>query len=172
MPGNATRRMLQRSIRLPIAGTASAPRMPPNDSANDVSPRSQPMSSVNGLRNMPKVKPKTGPLHTSSPVTAPATTHQGLENLGHIGAALPVLVLSGGTLLRLSEHPPPAPCQRHRQKTLNSAHGRRPRRADRLGQETDMQEAEEARADAQRQHPIEPAAHLRRGGEIDQRRLH
>jgi len=55
MPGNATRRMLQRSIRLPSTGTVSAETTPPNAIANDAVPRSQPISAMIGLRKMPKV---------------------------------------------------------------------------------------------------------------------
>src|SRR5271157_5699537 len=80
MPGNATRRMLQRSIMRPRTGTAPAPRIPPTDNANEVVPRCHPVSAMIGLRNTPNVKPRTGPLQTNKPVTAPTTTHQGLVN--------------------------------------------------------------------------------------------
>src|SRR6516165_1079212 len=80
MPGNATRRMLQRSIIFPRTGTAMAPRIPPTDNAKDVVLRIHPVSAMIGLRNTPNVKPRTGPLQTNKPVTAPTTTHQGLVN--------------------------------------------------------------------------------------------
>src|SRR5215469_4676129 len=88
MPGRATRRMPQRSIIMPRKGTAMAERMPPNDSANEVAPRCQPISSLSGFKNTPKVKPSTGPLQTSRPVTAPNTTHQGFVNFRHIATRL------------------------------------------------------------------------------------
>src|SRR5437764_9398039 len=81
MPGSATRRMLQRSIIQPNTGTIRALKMPPKDRAKEAVPRCQPISSISGFRNTPKVKAMTGPLQTTSPVTAPATTHQGLVNL-------------------------------------------------------------------------------------------
>src|SRR4051794_37245069 len=81
IPGSATRRMLQRSIIQPNIGTISALITPPKDSAKEAVPRSQPISAINGFRNTPKVKAMTGPLQTTRPVTAPATTHQGLVNL-------------------------------------------------------------------------------------------
>src|SRR6516165_6670217 len=80
MPGNATRRMLQRSIIFPRTGTAMAPRIPPTDNAKDVVLRIHPVSAMIGLRNTPNVKPRTGPLQTNNPVTAPTTTHHGLVN--------------------------------------------------------------------------------------------
>src|SRR5271166_910014 len=84
MPGNATRRMLQRSIMRPRTGTAMAPRIPPTDNANEAVLRCQPVSAMIGLRNTPNVKPRTGPLQTNKPVTAPTTTHQGLVNFSPI----------------------------------------------------------------------------------------
>jgi len=51
------------------------------DSANETVERGHCMSAAIGLRNTPEVKKRTGPLHTHSPTTAPATTHQGLPSL-------------------------------------------------------------------------------------------
>src|SRR5689334_5612263 len=94
-PGNATRRMLQRSIIRPSTGTVSAEQIPPKDNANDAVPRCHPISAMIGFRYTPKVNPRTGPLHTMSPPTAPTTTHQGLVKLSRI-AALPFVAVVDG----------------------------------------------------------------------------
>src|ERR1700726_976961 len=94
-PGNATRRMLQRSIIRPSTGTVSAEQIPPNDKANDAVPRCHPISAMIGFRNTPKVNPRTGPLHTMRPPTAPPTTHQGLVKLSRIAAPPFVAVVDG-----------------------------------------------------------------------------
>jgi hypothetical protein len=73
--------MLQRSIILPIAGTARAEQMPPTDSAKDAVLRCHPISAMIGFKNTPKVKPSTGPLQTKRPATAPTTTHHGFVKL-------------------------------------------------------------------------------------------
>src|SRR5947209_12899984 len=78
--------MLQRSIIRPSTGTVSAEQMPPNDNANDAVPRCHPMSAMIGFRKTPKVNPSTGPLQTTRPPTAPATTHQGFVKLSRIAA--------------------------------------------------------------------------------------
>src|SRR5215467_10633123 len=83
-PGSATRRILQRSIIRPRTGTARAEKTPPTDKAKDTLLRCQPVSAMIGLRNTPKVNPRTGPLQTNSPQTAPTTTHQGLVNFAPI----------------------------------------------------------------------------------------
>src|SRR5271166_633756 len=98
MPGNATRRMLQRSIMRPRTGTAPAPRIPPTDNANEVVPRCHPVSAMIGLRNTPNVKPRTGPLQTNKPVTAPTTTHQGLVNFRPMTHLLPRCRLQPGSV--------------------------------------------------------------------------
>src|SRR5690242_15667608 len=87
MPGRATLRMLQRSIRKPKTGTITALTKPPNDRANEAWARSQPISAINGFRNTPKVKASTGPLQTKSPATAPTTTHHGFLKLMHTGVS-------------------------------------------------------------------------------------
>src|SRR5690349_17692376 len=87
MPGSATLRMLQRSIRKPKTGTIIALKIPPNDSANEAWARSQPISAINGFRNTPKVKASTGPLQTKSPATAPTTTHHGFLKLTLTGVS-------------------------------------------------------------------------------------
>src|SRR5215471_8014760 len=81
-PGSATRRIPQRSIMRPRTGTATAEKIPPIESANEPLLRCHPISAIIGLRNTPKVNPRTGPLHTNKPVTAPTTTHQGFVNRG------------------------------------------------------------------------------------------
>jgi len=80
-PGSITQRMPQRSIMRPRTGTARAEKIPPTESANDTLLRCHPVSAIMGFRNTPKVNPRTGPLQTNKPVTAPKTTHQGLVNL-------------------------------------------------------------------------------------------
>src|SRR6516225_9808648 len=94
MPGNATRRILQRSIMRPSTGTAMAPRIPPTDKANEAVLRCHPVSAMIGLRNTPNVKPRTGPLQTNKPVTAPTTTHQGLVNFSPMTGCLPRAAVS------------------------------------------------------------------------------
>src|SRR5947209_15888585 len=100
-PGNAARRMLQRSIIRPITGTISAEQTPPNDNANDAVPRCHPISAMIGFRNTPKVNPRTGPLQTMRPPTAPTTTHQGLVKLSRI-ATLPMSLLQTDARGRLA----------------------------------------------------------------------
>src|SRR5690242_4534723 len=101
-PGNATRRMLQRSIIRPRTGTVSAEQIPPNDKANDAAPRCHPMSAMIGFRKTPKVNPSTGPLHTTRPPTAPTTTHHGLVKLSRMLSSLVVecnrIAISCGSL--------------------------------------------------------------------------
>jgi len=57
-------------------------------------PRYHPISVMMGLRKTPKVNPRTGPLQTNKPVTAPTTTHQGLVNLTPHGVVLLALLPS------------------------------------------------------------------------------
>ena len=91
MPGKATRRMLQRSISQPSSGTISAEHTPPIPNASETVPRWAPISAMIGFRKTPKVNDITGPLQTNSPVTAPATTHQGLVK--RIPTAFPLSAL-------------------------------------------------------------------------------
>lgn len=79
--------MLQRSIMRPKIGTAMALRIPSHDKAKEAVLRCQPVSAMIGLRNTPNVKPRTGPLQTNKPVTAPTTTHHGLVNLNRMTTA-------------------------------------------------------------------------------------
>jgi hypothetical protein len=80
-PGKATARTPHRSIPRPRIGVVTALRRVARDSANETVERGHCMSTAIGLRNTPEVKKRTGPLHTHSPTTAPATTHQGLPSL-------------------------------------------------------------------------------------------
>jgi hypothetical protein len=68
-----------------------APRIPPPDNAKDLVLRIHPVSAMIGLRKAPNVKPRTGPLQTNKPVTAPTTTHQGLVNFSPMTRLLPRL---------------------------------------------------------------------------------
>src|SRR5882757_2250603 len=123
-PGNATQRMLQRSIIRPSTGTVSAEQIPPNDNAKDAVLRCHPMSAMIGFRKTPMVNPRTGPLHTMRPPTAPATTHQGFVKLSRIAAS--PLSLSKteprGPTRRGRFLPRPAACgpfAQHRDQTLH-----------------------------------------------------
>src|SRR3984957_15907991 len=79
-PGSETARMPQRSIMRPRIGVARALSKVARDSANETVERCKWMSAEIGLRNPPEVKNRTGPLHTVSPATAPATPRHGLAN--------------------------------------------------------------------------------------------
>src|SRR5437588_12925910 len=67
---------------------------------------------------------------------------------------------------------PPAPGQEHCRNTLEPDRYRGPRGADQAGEQAEMDEANHADPDADREHAVDAAAHLGRRREIDQRRLH
>jgi hypothetical protein len=77
LPRNASKIWNDIRAELPLSGYRGLTQ-------EDAVPRCHPISAMIGFRKTPKVKPSTGPLHTTRPPTAPTTTHHGLVKLSRM----------------------------------------------------------------------------------------